>query len=928
MQHVFSRLWAEHPRPDFYRNLEKGWQCLNGPWEFMFDPENRGEQERWGERLEVAFNRTIIVPFPWESHSAWGSEAWASNDNWFSTQAYLEPKSVTKENYTTAPRHTIGWYRRTLKKAEIPAFNYEKGERVWLHIGAADWEIKIWVNGCLLAEGRSGYVPFSCDITEALRQKQAVCPDTGDEKALEAEDTATIVIRVFDPQDVEDKPLGKQHKWYTPTSGIWQPVWLEVRPQTHFTYIHLTPHLQPPEVTCAIGVNEEAPGLMYRLLVYDEAGNLVADYCGPCGEIGRFPLGGKPRLWRPEDPHLYNVTAQLLVKKETGEECVLDEVHTYFGLREIGTAPLYPGGPMYITLNGEPIYLKGALDQSFNPWGVYAWRSEEDIVRDIELAKEAGFNFLRIHIKPEDPRFYYWADRLGMLIMYDLPNLGYEGYSETGCERWEWTFRQLVARDYNHPCIFAWVLFNETWGLGFKEYAQSAERQEWVKRMYQLAKSLDSSRLVEDNSACSYDHVITDINSWHFYINDYEQAKAHIEKVVAETYPGSTFNFVGGNQQGQEPLLNSEYGGISARMGDLDVSYCFKFLTDLLRKQEKICGYVYTELQDIEWECNGVFNYDRTAKDFGYEIQSLQGPVYLGVDGPPAQTLAPGQLFAPRVFVNRAGYAGLLPELHYRYTLLDSLGESCVLSEGSLVWPETTQPIIFADLPSVTINEESCLVWLEAWLPGLAANWAVAEIYQHGRPALEFERATQRWLLRKQAGDVEVSTAWHEAEVERGVVDMQTHLLGGVEAGHMDYLFTLPEEIDMRRAVRLTFLCEASSKRPGAPQTHLEGPGWPSQLDIACNGLPVHSTILRDQFADARGALSHLHGFRGRYGELVRFSVAGELLQKILAENAGQIHIRLSVPRSARHHRGLVIYSSRAGRYPCDVTLIVEMGRE
>jgi hypothetical protein len=889
----------EHPRPDFRRGPERATLVLNGRWDFRFDPEGVGEAEGWPSS-EVDYDRQIIVPFPWESHAAWGTEAWAGNDTWFSAQAYLDPGSVTKGNYTQAPRHTVGWYRRTVKTPELAP-----GEHLWLNIGAADWEVKVWVNGRFVAEGRSGYVPFACDVTDAV--------------GAVTDRDATIVIRVHDPQGTEDKPLGKQHKWYTTTSGIWQPVWLEVRPERHLAQVHLTPHLEPAGVGCVIQINGDTAGLFCRILVQDETGTVVADHSDECDRKHAILLSGDLRRWHPDDPHLYEVTVQLL-----NGEAVLDEVHTYFGLREVGVAPLHEGGPNYITLNGKPIYLKGALDQSFNPWGVYAWRSDEDIIRDLTLAKEAGFNFLRLHIKPEDPRFLYWADRLGMLIMYDFPNLGYDGYGEVGCERWEWTFRELVTRDYNHPCIFAWVLFNETWGLGFKEYAQSPERQEWVKRMVRLAQELDPSRLIEDNSACSYDHVLTDINSWHFYLNDYEKAKEHIEKVVAETYPGSTFNYVGGNQQGEEPLLNSEYGGIGARMGDLDVSWCFKFLTDLLRKQEKVCGYVYTELQDIEWEYNGIVNYDRSRKDFGYDVKDLQGLVYLGFDCPPAQTVKPDTDVALPMFINRAGHAGTVMELAYRVTGVNSLGQDfTVVPTMPLALDLDQQPDVSSGtLPGFATPAAPGLLRVEAALAAQAANWCYIEVRDGKLPAAE-TLEDGRTVLRKLAGDVEVSTAWHEAEVERGVVDYETHLLGGVEAGHMDYRFLLPEEVELSQAKTLTFLCEASSKRPGAPQTHAEGLGWPSDLIISMNGIPVHSMMLPDQYADSRGALSHLHGFRGRYGELVRVEVSGEVLDLVRRGSAREVLVRLEVPRSAPNHRGLVVYSSRAGGYPCDVTLIV-----
>jgi beta-galactosidase/beta-glucuronidase len=173
-----------------YRSTESGWLNLNGPWEFRFDPESQGEEQQW-QTGQAAFDRTIIVPFCWESHCAWGTEALAGNRDWFSKEAYLEPGAVTRQNYLEAPRQTVGWYRKVVRLAEDMS-----GERLFLNIGAVDWHVKVWANGRFVGESDSGYVPVSFDVTEALEGEELL-----------------LVVRVEDPQGTEDKPLGKQHKW-------------------------------------------------------------------------------------------------------------------------------------------------------------------------------------------------------------------------------------------------------------------------------------------------------------------------------------------------------------------------------------------------------------------------------------------------------------------------------------------------------------------------------------------------------------------------------------------------------------------------------------------------------------------------------------------------------------------------------------------
>src|SRR5262249_18957716 len=218
----------------------------------------------------------------------------------------------------------------------------------------------------------------------------------------------------------------------------------------------------------------------------------------------------EPQLWTPETPNLYAVTPEL-----RGEEpAQADRVETYFGLRTIRRGR-YGDEPFErILLNGKPIYLRTALDQSFNPRGLYTAPDEEFIRRDMEITKSMGLNGLRIHIKPDEPRRLYWADRAGVLILEDMPNTWQQ--DPRARSAWEETMREAVVRDRNHPAIIAWVAFNETWGLGRPaDYKKDRDTQRWVGEMVEAIRLLDPTRLVEDNSPCNYDHVAdTDLNSW------------------------------------------------------------------------------------------------------------------------------------------------------------------------------------------------------------------------------------------------------------------------------------------------------------------------------------------------------------------------------------------------------------------------------
>ena len=586
---------GEHPRPDLRRD---GWLSLNGPWQFRFDPDDRGLDQKW-QATPDGFDRRIVVPFCWQSKLSGIAD-------------------------TTGQK--IGWYRRTVSVPEA-----WDGKHVWLCFGAVDWEARVWVGGREVGRHEGGYTPFEFDVTGLAEPGREV----------------TIVLRALDATDPE-LPLGKQvPAWYTPTSGIWQTVWLEARPATHVDRLRLTPHTRDRHWSLEVELEAAGPDGRVEVEIVSPDSTVQKHQAPLELQEGRGRLRAtlhvdSPKLWTPEDPHLYDLEIRL-----KNSDAAADTLHTYFGLRTIGRGKYGDLPHEVILLNGEPIYLRGALDQSFNPEGIYTAPSDEFMRRDMEIAKAAGFNFLRIHIKSEEPRRLYWADRLGVLIMEDMPCTFVQ--SPRARREWEQTMRATIQRDRNHPAVVAWCLFNETWVLGRDKLKNDRDTQDWVLQMWtEVKQQLDPSRLVEDNSPCRYDHVKTDVNSWHFYIDDYRLAREHIENVVRNTRPGSPFNYVPGRVQGTAPLINSEYGAVSARGGDRDVSWGFRHLTTQLRRHELIQGYVYTELTDIEWEHNGVVNYDRSAKQFGYDafvpgmtVADLQGADFVGFDAPPAAEAGP-----------------------------------------------------------------------------------------------------------------------------------------------------------------------------------------------------------------------------------------------------------------------------------------------
>ncbi|MEO6809068.1 MAG: sugar-binding domain-containing protein [Isosphaeraceae bacterium] len=887
---------GEHPTPLAVR---EHWANLNGTWEFRFDAKDQGNQDQWFQPDAKGFDQSIVVPFPWESELS----------------GIHQPKD--------APN--IGWYRRTFQVPE----GFPKGDRVWLRFGAVDHRADVWVNGKKVVEHEGGYTPFEADVTDALK----------------SDGKNVVVVRAFDPTD-PSLPVGKQVGWYTTTSGIWQTVWLESRPAAHIREFTVQTAIDPAEVTIKVAAEGLAASGEYTVAVRSEDATVKAGSAPlSLGKDGQAAGSGaanlqipvrEPKLWTPETPHLYDVVLEL---KDKGGK-VIDSVKTYFGLRTIARGK-YGDEPFErVLLNGKPIYLRGALDQSFNPKGIYTAPSDEFLKRDIELAKSVGTNFLRIHIKPDEPRRLYWADKLGMLIMEDMPNTWQQ--NPTARKAWEQTMREVVARDRNHPSIFAWVAFNETWGLGTPpEYKKDKDTQAWVKEMVALTRQLDPTRLIEDNSPCNYDHVAaTDLNSWHFYIDDHERAWEHIDHVVAQSEPGSPFNHCPGEVMNTAPLINSEYGSVSAGGGDRDVSWGFRDLTTGLRKHNKIQGYIYTELSDIEWEHNGFFDYDRTPKSFGYDafvpgmtVADLQGADFIGYDAPPVIVAKPGELIAVPLFVSHYSDLKDAPTLRWWIKGTDDNGEAVEIEprDRAVEWVQygvKEQKRLAFRLKTPFVGALA-LVLNDKGGRKIAANF-VNLVVKAEAPAPRVERL----------GDHEVAVRFRPEDFSRsrwtGKAASPSDKAYGTGQGSIAYRLKLPEAVVKAKPQNVEIVIEAAAKanrekvdwpeRTNAqdyPQTDTRK--WPTTLEISMNGQRVVRLNLPDDPADARGVLSHLARIEhGSYGELLRITTPLPESAKADLAAGRPLILRFTVPGDAEHPGGFCLFGDKTGAYPVEPTLNFE----
>ncbi|MHA1734729.1 MAG: sugar-binding domain-containing protein [Promethearchaeota archaeon] len=588
------------PDPSFRRPR---FHTLNGDWEFEFDDGNVGLKEHWEIPGSKEFSLSIVVPFCFQS----------------------ELSGIGDTSF-----HDVVWYRRGF---DVPDAFLGEYDRLFIKFGAVDYHAMVFLNGHIVGTHEGGFTPFECEVTHYLN---------GAAGGSDGENV--LVVRVWDPSTDTSLPRGKQYWkerregiYYDRVTGIWQPVWLEGRGRAGISSLRFTPTVDPT----GVDVTAEFEGLLTRettaefvftfnkvtygrtvLPVRASTVNFSLDLSKLAADAGRFPYG---ILWGVDTPNLVDVDVYL--REGDG---VVDEVTSYFGIREVRV------DGSRVLLNGEPLYQKLLLYQNYWPDGLYTAPTEAEFARDISLMKQMGFNGVRVHQAVADPYFLFEADKAGFLVWGEYANAREFTPISQGRLLSQWP--AVVRRDYNHPCVVAWVPVNESWGV--PALNDDPRQREFLSALYHLTRSLDPTRPVVDNDG--WEHVVTDLMTIHQYV-----APSFLQNVFPvhlDEFEEGDFNHmigfrrlvVGGDspEYRGEPVIMSEVGGFGLDLDALDrapdrgeawgygdllrspaeLEAVYGDLVSEYAKRPWIRGFCYTEFCDVFQEKNGLFTFDRRPK--------------------------------------------------------------------------------------------------------------------------------------------------------------------------------------------------------------------------------------------------------------------------------------------------------------------------
>ena len=538
-----ANVLPEYPRPQMVR---QSWLNLNGVWDLRKGVKDEDYSSTF------AYDKKILVPFPIES----------------ALSGVMEKSD-----------EQIYWYRRTFS---LPA--QMQGKNILLHFGAVDWETVVYVNGKQVGRHTGGYDPFYFDITAALKQ--------GSEQE--------VAVYIYDNTGVQGQPTGKQSKnpsicWYTAVSGIWQTVWLEPVEKVYIQDVELEPCLDRKWLSLRVNASETA-NVAVDAQVTDADGRVVATGSGVPGTVFRLTFDGDVHTWSPDDPYLYDV--QLTLKSD-GK--VTDRVTSYCGMRKIEVKKDDANLPR-IYLNGEQIFQMGPLDQGWWPDGLYTPASDEALIFDVMAMKDLGFNMVRKHIKVEPARWYYWCDKMGLLVWQDLPSPNLpQGSEDFAKANFELEVGNIIPALKNFPSVVHWVVFNEGWG--------QFDTDRMTRLVDAKVNALTPSRYGKASLICCAsgwtDSEVGNIIDTHSYPNPSCPQNANRAAVCGEyggitlkvpghIWPGGDFQYIVVESSTD---FTTYFGGLCKKIQDL-------YLVGLN-------AAVYTQLSDVEIEKNGFYTYDR-----------------------------------------------------------------------------------------------------------------------------------------------------------------------------------------------------------------------------------------------------------------------------------------------------------------------------
>lgn len=555
---------SEYPRPQFVR---KDWRSLNGEWKFGF-----GDEVTANEAIRGNLPRRINVPFTYET------------------------KLSGIEDHT---QHNVVWYSRMIMGKE--------GKRTILTFEGADYDTEVYVGGRLVGTHRGAYSRFSFDVTDYLGEGETAL-------AVKCTDN-DLPIQVRGKQRWEKDSFGC---WYVQTTGIYKTVWLEYVDEVHLTKLKITPDISDSSVKFDVEVSKPADDVEVRINITFDGRHIqtASVWAADIDNTVSIRLDSKnityqAEMWTLWNPALYDV--EVTVRKA---DVVTDTVGSYFGLRE------YTVKDGKLLFNSGPFYAKLVLDQGYWKESSITPPSEEAIMRDIQLAKEMGFNGCRKHQKNEDERFYYYADIMGFTVWCEMPSNHWFSDEATKNITAEWL--DIVTQNYNHPSLVTWVLFNESWGV--RGIASNPAQSNLATGLYYMTKSLDTMRPVVSNDGWS--HAKSDILTLHHYEQNSEWLYAMYDNRTKLT-DGDVWNsqilpFADGYKYEGQPIIMSEFGGTHYAQSEgwgygaavhTDEEFLERFgsLMDAVKRMN-ISGYCYTQLTDVEQETNGLLTDERVPK--------------------------------------------------------------------------------------------------------------------------------------------------------------------------------------------------------------------------------------------------------------------------------------------------------------------------